>query len=209
MTSLRVGLIGTGVISGAYLGASRYFPQLEIVSCAELNPAAARKRAKEFGIKAQTVEALLDDGSIDLAVNLTTPQSHVAINRQAIAAGKHLYCEKPFGLTTEEAAPVLDEARARGVRVGCAPDTFLSDGQEVPSVHPFGDRDYRGIGVADLVQAVADNRPHRASGQLAFHVLEVMQAIVENASSGESTLIGSTCDRPAPIQAVPALGTLQ
>jgi len=59
-------------------------------------------------------------------VNLTIPAAHAAVNRAILSAGKHAYCEKPFALNTADGRAVLDLARARGLLVGCAPDTFLA-----------------------------------------------------------------------------------
>ena len=57
----------------------------------------------------------------------------------------------------------------------------------------------RGIGVADMASALRSGRPHRASGALAYHVLDVMQSIGEAAASGGVVKPASTCDRPAPL----------
>ena len=129
-TPLRIGLIGAGYISAAYLRAARFFGQMQIVVCADLNAAAAEARASEFGIESAPLDALLEDKSIQLVLNLTIPQSHVPVGLQAVAAGKHVYCEKPLGLSVAEVRPLLDAARLRGVRLGCAPDTFLGGGQQ-------------------------------------------------------------------------------
>ena len=59
----------------------------------------------------------------------------------------------------------------------------------------------RGYGVSDLARALGEGVPHRANGRLAFHVLDVMESLLAAAQSGESVIIGSTCERPA---AVPA-----
>lgn len=53
----------------------------------------------------------------------------------------------------------------------------------------------RGVGVADMVRAIQSGRPHRASAQTAFHVLDVMQAIHESAERGQAVPIGSRCER--------------
>ena len=49
-------------------------------------------------------------------------------------------------------------------------------GRSAPTEHPYADGNYRIIGVADMAHAIRSGRPHRASGELAFHVLEVMEA---------------------------------
>jgi predicted dehydrogenase len=118
-----VGIVGSGVISAAYLRTK--FPQYRVVACADAVAAQATKRAHEFGIEAMTPDALLEDPRISLVLNLTPPQSHVEITRRALENGKHVYSEKPFATRTEDAEPLLKLAVERNLRIGCAPDTFL------------------------------------------------------------------------------------
>jgi predicted dehydrogenase len=61
-------------------------------------------------------------------VNLTIPRAHAEVNLAALKAGKHAYCEKPFAVSREEGKKVLRAARAKGLLVGGAPDTFLGGG---------------------------------------------------------------------------------
>lgn len=125
MDRIGIGIIGCGHISAAYLKAARGFPILDVKAVADMNMAAAEARGAEFGIPAKTVEALLADPAIAIVVNLTVPLAHVEVGLKAVAAGKHVHSEKPFGISTAEAKPLIDAAKAKGVRVGCAPDTFL------------------------------------------------------------------------------------
>ena len=125
MERVGVGVIGCGVISAAYLQAARRFPILDVRAVADANPAAAAPRGAEFGIPAVPVESLLADPSIDIVLNLTIPAAHAAVSLQALAAGKHVHSEKPLGLDVAEGRRILDAAEAGGLRVGCAPDTFL------------------------------------------------------------------------------------
>jgi predicted dehydrogenase len=57
----------------------------------------------------------------------------------------------------------------------------------------------RGLGLADMAYGIRRNRPHRASGDLAFHVLEVSLGLLRAAEDGTSAEIGSTCERPQPL----------
>jgi predicted dehydrogenase len=124
-----VGVIGTGAISGAYLGMAKNFPIVEIAACADVNAAAAAAKAEEFQIpKVCSVDELLADKSIEIVLNLTIPKAHVPIAMRALEAGKHTYCEKPLGINREEGHALLDLARKKKLRVGCAPDTFLGAG---------------------------------------------------------------------------------
>ncbi len=126
---VRVGVVGCGAISGAYLKHAKDFSILEIVACADLNREAAQKRADEFGVpRVLTVEELIQDDGVDLVLNLTVPQAHVRVALAAIAAGKHTYSEKPLGVNRREAKQVVDAGKTRGVLVGCAPDTVLGAG---------------------------------------------------------------------------------
>jgi predicted dehydrogenase len=346
---LQVGIVGAGVISGAYLKTK--FPQFKITRCSDIRQAQAEVRAREFGIAAASTETILADPTIDIVLNLTTPQHHAELTGAALRARKHVYSEKPLSISTGEAEPLLGIAATNGVRIGCAPDTFLGAAQQtarklldegaigspiggtaffmsggpeswhpnpeffyqkgagpvfdmgpyyltalvnllgpikrvwsagrttlpqrtigsgarkgvsfpvsvlsylsailefrsgpivtfvasfdVPAYnhpyieiygtagtlqlpdpnyfggavrlnqnehwvdvshsHGFGDGNYRGIGLADLVVGLRSGTAHRASAELAFHVLEVMEAIVETAGSGAAYAIQSSCERP-------------
>ncbi len=125
MDPIRIGIIGTGVISDAYLKGAARSSYVSVKSVADMRPEAAQAKAAEYGVAAVTPEALLADPDISIVINLTVPLAHAAVNGAIIAAGKHVYTEKPFCATYEEAAQVLAAAKARGVRVGGAPDTFL------------------------------------------------------------------------------------
>jgi predicted dehydrogenase len=127
---LRVGVIGSGNISGAYLRHARAFSSMTIVACADMNEALAREKAAEFSVEARGVDELLASDDLDIILNLTPPQAHAPVNRQILEAGKHAYCEKPFALDRESAEAVLSLAESKGLRVGCAPDTFLGGGHQ-------------------------------------------------------------------------------
>jgi predicted dehydrogenase len=357
-TIAGIGIIGCGVISAAYLRAARLFPQIEIRGLADRDPERAKARGAEFGSRAQTVAELLADPAIDIVLNLTTPAAHAAVALQAIAAGKHVYGEKPLAVSTDEARRMLAAAATAGVRIGCAPDTFLGGGhqsarcllddgaigtpvggtafllwpgherwhpdpdfyyvragggpmfdmgpyyltdlvqllgpirevvafgtvgrarrviakgpragseipvecathvagllrfeagavvqiatsfevwahrhtpielygtegslavpdpnrfggeallcpaggdwQAMPQTHGYADDNYRILGVVDMADAIAKGRPHRASGALAYHALEVMEALVGSCEGRGLVTIESRCARPEPMPA--------
>jgi len=364
MERVGIGVIGCGAISAAYLTAARKFPILDVVAIADAVPAAAEARAAEFGLEARSVDALLKDPKVDIVLNLTVPKAHVEVGLKAIAAGKHVHSEKPLGVTVVEARRLIEAAAARGVSVGCAPDTFLGgahqtaralidegligapiggtaffmcpgherwhpnpgfyylagggpmldmgpyyvtdlvnllgpvasvtgvatrarrertitskplagtripvevathvsgvlrfasgavvaitmsfdvarhrhgpieiygeagslivpdpnffggriefataaeDWREIETRHAYADGNYRGIGLADMARALRAGRPHRASGDLAFHVLEVMEAFQTSSDRGGEVAIASRPERPAPLPASLAVGEL-
>jgi predicted dehydrogenase len=57
----------------------------------------------------------------------------------------------------------------------------------------------RGIGITDMAEAIAEGRPHRASGELAYHVLEIMHGIHDASASGNYYKVKSACPRPEPL----------
>jgi predicted dehydrogenase len=74
--------------------------------------------------------------------------------------------------------------------------------------HSYADGNYRIIGVADLAHAIRSGRPHRASGELAYHVLEVMEAFQTSSERGTYVAIESRPERPASMPTNLAFGKL-
>jgi predicted dehydrogenase len=349
----RLGIIGCGNISSAYVNGCRMFDFLRVAAVADIAPAAAQAKAAEHDLAcAGSVEALLADPDIDIVINLTIPAAHAAVTLAALAAGKHVYSEKPLAIERADGRAVLQAAAARGLRVGGAPDTFLGGGLQtcrkliddgaigqpvaatafmlghgpeswhpnpgffyrqgagplfdmgpyyltalihllgpvervaalarisfaertatsearrgeklpvevpthvagtlamsagplatmitsfdvwghslprieiygsegslsVPDPNTFGgpvrllragskewtdvplthsDAVRRGVGVADMAAAIGDGRPHRAAGEMAYHVLDVMHSFYDSSAEGRTVTVGSTCAQPA------------
>jgi len=126
---VRVGLVGCGTISKIYLENAKKLENLDVVACADVIPERAQERATEFGVpKALPVESLLTDPDVELVLNLTIPRAHAEVGLAALAAGKHVYSEKPLAITRADGQRLLAAAREQGVLIGCAPDTFLGGG---------------------------------------------------------------------------------
>ncbi len=367
MASTTIGIIGCGNISDAYLKGAARSDLLQVKSVSDLRADAAQTKAREYGVSAVAVDDLLADPDIQVVINLTVPLAHAAVSLKIIQAGKHVYSEKPLAAHFSDGQQLLLAAAAKGVRIGCAPDTFLGaahqacrrvidegrigkplagaatvlshgmehwhpdpafyyrrgggpihdmgpyyvtllvnllgpvarvaahastgiavrtitseplrgqaiavevpatvngvlafassanvslnaswevwkhkrlpfemygtegtllipdpnffggepliserDGEWQPidiAAHPFGIpnratrtgaqvADYRIIGLLDMVAAIRHARPHRASGKLALHVLEVLDAFERSSSEGRHVMIESTCERPEPL----------
>jgi predicted dehydrogenase len=78
--------------------------------------------------------------------------------------------------------------------------SYRHDWETVPLTHGNG-KQSRGLGLADMVSAMQRGRPHRASGALALHVLETMEAAIRASEEGRHIVLTSTCERPAPLPA--------
>jgi predicted dehydrogenase len=128
---VNIGIIGCGNISGIYLkNLTSVFKNTNVVAVCDINEVAARRAAEEYKISKvySDVKEFLADQDIELVLVLTTPLTHAQLCKAALEAGKHVYCEKPLSIDLESAAEVLALARSKGLRVGCAPDTFLGSG---------------------------------------------------------------------------------
>ena len=69
---------------------------------------------------------------------------------------------------------------------------------QVPFEHDYADQS-RGLGLADMAHAIRSGRAHRASGEMAYHVLDIMHAFHDASDAGRHLELASTCERPAPL----------
>ena len=130
MKKTKVGIIGCGMISDTYFKASQTFNMIEVVACSDIIPERSAAKKELYGVQNMTNEELLAIPEIEIVLNLTPPQVHSGIAMDTLNAGKHAYSEKPFGVDFDDAAKVMALAKEKGLRVGCAPDTFLGGGQQ-------------------------------------------------------------------------------
>ena len=126
----NVGVIGCGNISGIYFkNMTTMFDNLQVAACCDLDTEKAEAAAKEYGIpNVLTTEQILADPTIDIIVNLTTPQRHYEICKAALEHGKHVYTEKPLSIAKEDGDALVTLAHEKGLLLGGAPDTFLGAG---------------------------------------------------------------------------------
>jgi predicted dehydrogenase len=124
-----VGFIGTGVISDTYLENLASFPDVKVHVLGDLNTEVAAAQAEKHGIAhGGTVDDVLAHPDVEIVVNLTIPKVHAEVSSNIVAAGKHVWSEKPIATSREEARALLTQADAAGLRVGIAPDTVLGPG---------------------------------------------------------------------------------
>lgn len=127
---MKIGIIGCGNISSTYFNGALNARNCQVVACADMRMEAAEAQAQAFGVRAMSVDALLADPEIGLVINLTIPAAHSAVSARALEAGKHVYSEKPLAIDDTAGQDLLTLAESRGLRVGCAPDTFLGGGPQ-------------------------------------------------------------------------------
>ncbi len=120
MDLLRIGVLGTARISAtALLGPAAGVPEVTVAAVAARDRSRAAAYAERHGIPVAHggYEALLADPDIDAVYNPLPNSLHGPWTLKAIAAGKHVLCEKPFASNAEEADLVADAAAASGLVV--------------------------------------------------------------------------------------------
>ena len=131
MKPIRAAVVGAGIISSIYLkNMVERFEILEITDICSARMDSARKRAAEFGITARSYREILSDSTIEMIINLTPVPSHEEIIRSALEAGKHVYTEKTMTGDYRSAKSLSRLAKAKGLFLGSAPDTFLGAAQQ-------------------------------------------------------------------------------
>ncbi len=118
----EVAVLGCGMISGAYAPTIAEFDHLDLVACADLDPARATEVAERHGIpQVPSIEELLAHPTVEVIVNLTPASAHEAVIRSILEAGKHAFSEKPLGVDRAGAGALVDLAAERGLALGlCA-----------------------------------------------------------------------------------------
>ena len=129
---LGVGIVGCGNIAGPYARTIAGHPdEIRLVAVTDIDLTRATAFAVEHGVRAlPSLDALLADPAVDVVVNLTFHHAHYDVSRAALEAGRHVYSEKPMALDGDQAHELVAIAAARGVRLACAPSTFLGEAQQ-------------------------------------------------------------------------------
>ncbi len=128
MRPYRLGIVGVGDISHAYIDNLKLYPDIvTLAGCATRHYENAKKKAEEYGIEKayETAEEMIKDPAIDVILNITIPEFHAFYNKMALENGKHVYCEKPLATTFAEGKELVALAKEKNLLLGCAPDTFL------------------------------------------------------------------------------------
>lgn len=126
---LNVGVVGCGMIADIYLKniTTVFSERMRVRGVFDRDETLMRKRAADYGVAHcyHSFEEMLADPDVDLVLNLCPPKAHYDLNRQALEAGKHVYCEKPLAITYAEGASLEELARRKGLCLGCSPDVPL------------------------------------------------------------------------------------
>ncbi|MGH7919880.1 MAG: Gfo/Idh/MocA family protein [Candidatus Dormibacteraceae bacterium] len=165
----KVGVLGAGNVTPLYLPNLLQAPGLEVNAIADVDRGAARRRAEEYGVaRVLEPDELISDLGIELVLNFTPIPLHVETTRRALAAGKHVYSEKPLATTTADALSLVQEATRRQLRLGCAPDTLLGSGLQAARSALEAGRIGRPLGAGAFMFRSLPGRSDYATGPFAL-----------------------------------------
>ena len=118
MTDLKAGVVGAGVFAGFHARKYASLPDVTLAGVYDPDTARARELAADLGVRAfDTLQALVDACHM---VTVASPAStHAEVAEQAIAAGRHVYAEKPLARTLEAAAALVEHAGRRRLVLAC------------------------------------------------------------------------------------------
>ncbi|MCO5090205.1 Gfo/Idh/MocA family oxidoreductase [Bosea sp. (in: a-proteobacteria)] len=153
---MQIALVGTGFVADYYMTTLANHPTLSLAGAWDRDPARLEAFRAFHDVAAyRDLDALLADPAVGIVVNLTTPESHCEISRRALAAGKHVYCEKPLAMALAEAEALVAQAKAAGLTLAAAPANGLSDAHRLVEDALRSGR----IGAPRLIYAAMEDGP--------------------------------------------------
>ena len=114
--TLKIAIVGCGKIADAHVEEIRKIPSVQLAAVCDLEPIMAEQLASRYAIPHwySDVAIMLDAERPDVLHITTPPQSHLALTRQAVAAGCHVFIEKPVALLHRDVEAVLAVVIAAG-----------------------------------------------------------------------------------------------
>lgn len=128
-SKIPIAIIGCGYVADAYRKSfENHSDMLAIVAVHDRDPQRMEAFSRTWGDRTcHSLDALLNGSGCEIVVNLTDPHSHFDVTRAAIAAGKHVYSEKPLAMSATEALELAALAEKAGVQIAAAPAIILGE----------------------------------------------------------------------------------
>ncbi len=124
---MNFAIIGTGYVADMYPVTLSNHPGLKFIGAWDSNEKNLDAFLKRWPVKKYaSLDELLADDSVELVLNLTNPRSHVEVTKRCLESGKHVYSEKPMGMTCDDARELADLAAMRNLLLASAPCSALS-----------------------------------------------------------------------------------
>jgi len=118
MKEIRIGIIGAGTMGGVHASCYQEIPEVQVAAICEFEPGEGRELAQKAGAKLySTVDALIEDPAVEVVDICTPTHLHAQHVLQAVAAGKHVICEKPLARNLSEAEKMIETCDKVGVKL--------------------------------------------------------------------------------------------
>jgi predicted dehydrogenase len=128
MQPVTIAIVGTGFVADYYMTTLAGHTQLKLAGVFDVNSSRLSQFCAFHNVQAYSgYAALLADPSVEIVVNLVSPQAHFELSKAALGAGKHVYSEKPLAMSLVDAETLVDLARSRNLTLASAPANGLSD----------------------------------------------------------------------------------
>src|SRR5690242_2692854 len=128
VTLMRCGIVGCGYAADFYMANLDNHPRIDLIGAYDQRPERLSAFVRRHGIRPySSLEEMLEDTSMEIVLNLTNPSSHFEISRRFLAAGRHVYSEKPLALTLDHGQELVRIARDAGVQIAAAPCSLLGE----------------------------------------------------------------------------------
>lgn len=125
---LGVGVVGCGYVSDFYLNTIGTYPGLRVVAVHDRDPDRAGRLGASYNVPTvASLDEMFSCADVSLVLNLTNPASHADVTAAALAAGRHVYSEKPLALTLAAGRALVDLAEQRGLALACSPANILGE----------------------------------------------------------------------------------
>jgi len=120
----KVALVGCGSIAGEiYIPQMKNFDNVELVAVCDILPERAQSYAERFHVPAwyASLDEMLEKADFEILMDTASIPAHHELNMKALKAGKHLYSQKPVGLTVEQVTEQIETAEKMGVKFAASP----------------------------------------------------------------------------------------
>jgi predicted dehydrogenase len=126
---MKIAIIGCGFVADFYMQSLPLYPALKLAGVFDRDPERGLKFAAFYGVERvyASLEEVLRDDSVGLVLNLTNPRDHFEISKACLAAGKHVYSEKPLAMELSQAKELVTLAEGAGLQIACAPGSILGE----------------------------------------------------------------------------------
>ena len=125
---MQLAIVGCGFVADFYMTTLPNYPDLKVKGVLDRDKQRQARFAKHYSLSEYaSMEQLLADEDVQIVLNLTNPSSHYELSKASLAAGKHVYSEKPLSMDMQEARELVDLAEEKGLHLSGAPCSVLSE----------------------------------------------------------------------------------